>query len=209
VTDAVGSLTPLGAMLLALLREDDMHPYEMIRLLRQRHDDRLIAVTNGTVYHTISRLERRGFVDEVGVDRAGNRPERTTYTLTADGSAAVEDWVRRELPRVDHPVEFRIALAEAHNLERDEVVALLRRHRDALASECDLHRIGLAKARERRVPGQFLLEVERQELLLTTELAWIDGVIARIADPGFAWGADQVPQDHHLLYLAQRKAAQL
>lgn len=77
MTDAT-RLTPLGVMVLALLREDPMHPYEMIRLMRQRHDDRIIALTNGTVYHTVARLERLGLVSEVGVDREGNRPERTT-----------------------------------------------------------------------------------------------------------------------------------
>ena len=114
--DAVNRLTPLGVMLLALLREGDMHPYEMIRLLRQRHEDRLVTVTNGTVYHTVGRLARCELLTEVGIDRAGNRPERTTYTLTDRGRDAVTDWVRRELARIDRPGEFRVALAEAHNL---------------------------------------------------------------------------------------------
>ena len=110
-----------------------MHPYEMIRLMRQRRDDRLVAITNGTLYHTVGRLERAGLVTEVGIDRHGNRPERTTYALTS-GRARSSEWVRRELPRIDRPGEFRIALAEAHNLDRDEVIALLRTRRAALAA---------------------------------------------------------------------------
>lgn len=58
--DVVAGLTPLGVMVLALLRESDMHPYEMVRLLRARHDDRLITVTNGTLYHTVARLQQIG-----------------------------------------------------------------------------------------------------------------------------------------------------
>ncbi len=53
--DAVARLTPLGVVVLELLREDDMHPYEMIRPMRQRRDDRLVSLTNGTMYHTPSR----------------------------------------------------------------------------------------------------------------------------------------------------------
>ena len=105
-------------MVLALLGEGDMHPYEMIRLMRLRRDDRLVTITNGTLYHTVGRLERAGLLAEVGVDRDGNRPERTTYALTDGGPRAVGEWVRRELPRIDRPAEFRIALAEAHNLDR-------------------------------------------------------------------------------------------
>src|SRR6478735_4350293 len=125
--DPVDRLTPLGLMILALLAEGDMHPYEMIRLMRQRRDDRLVTITNGTLYHTVGRLERAGLIAEVGIDREGNRPERTTYTQTDLGREAVGEWVRRELARIDHPAEFRIALAEAHNLDRDEVDALLAR----------------------------------------------------------------------------------
>ena len=118
-------LTPLGVMLLALLHEGDMHPYEMIRLLRLRHDDRLVPVTNGTVYHTVGRLQKLGLLAEQGVDREGNRPERTTYRVTEAGRNMVPEWVRAELPRIDRPEQFRVALSEAHNLPPDEVVDLL------------------------------------------------------------------------------------
>ena len=62
--DAIDRLTPLGLMVLALLDEGDMHPYEMIRLLRIRRDDRLVPLTNGTMYHTVARLERAGLIAE-------------------------------------------------------------------------------------------------------------------------------------------------
>jgi DNA-binding PadR family transcriptional regulator len=152
--DVVGKLTPLGVMVLALLGEGNMHPYEMIRLMRFRRDDRLVAITNGTMYHTVARLERAGLLAEVGVDREGNRPERTTYTVTDAGAAAVTEWVRRELPRVDRPAEFRIALAEAHNLDRGEVTALLRARREARATNLEEIATGLRGAVAKGVPTQ-------------------------------------------------------
>jgi len=54
------ALTPLGVMVLALLREGDMHPYEMMRLLRHRREDRMVKLTNGTFYHTVARLSATG-----------------------------------------------------------------------------------------------------------------------------------------------------
>ncbi len=186
--DAVNRLTPLGVMLLALLREGDMHPYEMIRLLRQRHEDRLVTVTNGTVYHTVGRLARCELLTEVGIDRAGNRPERTTYTLTEHGRDAVTDWVRRELARIDRPGEFRVALAEAHNLPREEVVRLLTTRRAALRADHATHRDGLAKARLREIPEQYLIEVDRQATLLDAELRWTERLLARLTGAGLEWG---------------------
>jgi DNA-binding PadR family transcriptional regulator len=203
--DAVDRLTPLAVMVLALLDEGDMHPYEMIRLMRFRRDDRLVAITNGTMYHTVGRLEKAELVAEVGVDREGNRPERTTYAVTDAGRRAVTEWVRRELPRVDHPAEFRIALAEAHNLERPEVISLLRTHRDARAAAQAHIATGLGAAIAKGVPTQYLLELEREDSLLTADLEWLDHLIQRMEAEEFPWGSHEPSQR----YLDQRKAARL
>jgi len=206
VQDAVDRLTPLGLMVLALLGEGDMHPYEMMRLMRQRRDDRLVPIANGTFYHTVTRLERAGLVAEVGVDREGNRPDRTTYTLTPQGDQAVGEWVRRELARVDRPAEFRVALAEAHNLARDEVIALLRIRRGSLSAALVSLREGRAVAALKGVPEQFLLEVEREVLLQGADLAWLDALIERLEGHDFTWGSVTPPSPH---YLESRKAARL
>ncbi|MBN9211985.1 MAG: transcriptional regulator [Microbacterium sp. 71-36] len=187
-------LTPLAVMLLATLREGDMHPYELLRLLRERKDDRLVPLQKGTIYHTVARLERDGLLAEVGVDRDGNRPERTTYTLLEAGRLAVEEWVRAELPQIERPSDFRVALSEAHNLERDEVIALLDQRRALLVASVDEHHAGLADSAERGTPEQFLVELQRQSALLDAELAWQDALHARLADRSLAWGVAEIPE---------------
>lgn len=204
VKDAVDKLTPLGLMVLALLSEGDMHPYEMIRLMRIRRDERLVTITNGTMYHTVARLEKAGLLAEVGVDRDGNRPERTTYSVTDAGTRAVAEWLRRELVRTDHPAHFRIALAEAHNLPREEVVDLLRTRRTALADSLTEHRTGLDRALAKGVPPQYLLELERESALLASDLDWLDQLIPRIERAELPWENDGPPTER---YLEQRKAA--
>jgi DNA-binding PadR family transcriptional regulator len=186
-------LTPLAVMILALLSEGEMHPYEMMRLLRKRRDERLVRIQNGTFYHTVARLEREGLLAEVGIDRDGNRPERTTYRLTDAGGAAVLEWVRRELPQIERVTEFRVALAEAHNLARDEVIDLLAQRRIQLAAARDEHAAGLSGAAHRGVPDQFLVEVQRQSALLDAELAWQDALTARLADGSLPWGLAEIP----------------
>lgn len=199
-------LTPMGVMILALLREGDMHPYEMVRLMRARRDERLLTITNGTLYHTVARLQRAGLIDEVGIDREGNRPERTTYTLADAGADALVDWLRRELSVIDRPAEFRIALAEAHNLERGEVIECLCSRRSALAEGHALHRDGLIGARRTGAPEQVLVEFERQEVLLDAELRWLDSLLERLEAEAFPWGPTSFENTDR--YLAQRKAAQ-
>lgn len=196
----------MSVMILALLSEGDMHPYEMARLLRLRRDDRLLKITNGTLYHSVARLLEQGLIDEVGVDREGNRPERTTYTLTPVGSDAVLAWVRRELPATEHPTQFRVALAEAHNLDREEVIDLLRIRVVALDDELQFHRAGIEGALAKGVPPQFLLELERQQALLDAELKWMHSLINRLQADEIPWGPAGFEDSDR--YRAQRKAAQ-
>ncbi|MFV9424151.1 PadR family transcriptional regulator [Microbacterium sp. S1037] len=187
-------LTPIAVMILATLREADMHTYELVRLLKERRDDRLVPLQKGTIYHTVARLERDGLLAEVGVDREGNRPERTTYTLLDAGRQAVENWVRAELPQIDRQSDFRVALSEAHNLERDEVVALLDQRRTMLEASIAEHRAGLESAADRDTPEQFLVELQRQAALLDAELAWQDSLRARLVDRTLPWGVAEIPE---------------
>lgn len=187
-------LTPTAVMILATLREADMHTYELVRLLKERRDDRLVPLQKGTIYHTVARLERDGLLAEVGVDRHGNRPERTTYTLQDAGRQAVEEWVRAELPQIDRQSDFRVALSEAHNLERDEVVALLDQRRAMLEASIAEYRAGLEEAATRDTPEQFLVEVQRQAALLDAELAWQDSLRARLVDRTLPWGVAEIPE---------------
>ena len=196
------ALTSLGVMVLALLSEGEMHPYEMARLLRARRDDRIIPISNGTLYHTVSRLHAHELLEEVGVDRDGNRPERTTYAVTPAGTDAVRDWVRRELGGSRRQTPFRVALAEAHNIDRAEAVDLLTQRVALLRQELDTIGVALDGAATRGVLEQYVLEASRHRILLQAEVDWLDTLIPRIAFPDFAWG----PDPDHLL--AKRKARQ-
>ena len=205
MTDAVERLTPLGLMVLALLDEDDMHAYEMLRLMRARNHSRIVALTQGTLYHTVARLERHGMIAELGVDRAGNRPERTVYRLSDAGAVALREWVRRELPRADRPDRFAVALAEAHNLPRDDVIALLGQRRDAVARRLAEHLERREQVLAAGVLPQFLLHAEREDALAAADLDWLDAAIDRIRRPDLVWGVADIPPTDR--YLAQREAA--
>src|SRR5690606_2733971 len=112
---------------------------------------------NGTLYHCVNRMLEWRLIDRVGTDREGNRPERTTYTLTEAGADAMIAWVRGELGRIDRPAPFRVALAEAHNLTRTEVRELISARRAALVDELAAIDAALSGPHGRDVLPQFLV----------------------------------------------------
>jgi DNA-binding PadR family transcriptional regulator len=82
---AAAKLTPLGIAVLELLHEKPMHPYEMTTLMRERYVDTRVNVKAGSLYHTVERLHRSGFIEVVDTQRDGRRPERTVYGMTQTG----------------------------------------------------------------------------------------------------------------------------
>ncbi|WP_439376718.1 helix-turn-helix transcriptional regulator [Amycolatopsis lexingtonensis] len=82
---ASAKLTPLGIAVLELLHEKPMHPYEMAQLMRERYVNTRVNVKAGSLYHTVERLRRDGFIEVVDTQRDGKRPERTVYGMTQTG----------------------------------------------------------------------------------------------------------------------------
>src|SRR3982074_1168169 len=102
---------------LSLLRERDMHPYEMQRQMHIRHTDDLLALKRGSLYHAINQLQRDRLIEPVETSRAGRWPERTIYRITADGEEELVTWLRDLLSSpVREPLQFTAALAHVLHL---------------------------------------------------------------------------------------------
>ena len=81
------ALTTLG-----LLSEQPCHPYEIQRLLRERHKSYAVGKTR-TLYRAIEELEAAGYIEPLETSREGRRPERTVYRITPEGSEELENWL--------------------------------------------------------------------------------------------------------------------
>ena len=59
---------------LCTLREAPMHPYEILRLLKERHKEEVLVLKRGSLYHAIERLLAAGHIEELDTRRNGRRP---------------------------------------------------------------------------------------------------------------------------------------
>ncbi|MDP5227911.1 MULTISPECIES: PadR family transcriptional regulator [Arthrobacter] len=175
------SLTPLSLAALGLLREKPRHPYEMYQTLVFRGEDRIVKVRPGTLYHSVARLAEQGFVEEDGVERDGNRPERTVYRITLAGvealGAALEEMLG-ESGTTFPP--FPLALAEAHSLPAGRVVEKLGNRIQGLHERLAEYELLRNAALEREVPRAFWIVVEYQQHLLEAEADWLSGLVEEI-----------------------------
>lgn len=181
-------LTPLGISALSLLVEEPMHPYEMYQLLMARHEDRLVKVRPGTLYHAVGRLEERGLVETAGTDREGNRPERTTYRITPAGREAMTARLQDMLaePVNEYP-SFPLAVAEAYNLPAAVVLELLDRRLVLLQGQLEFLQKGEAAVLKKDVARKYWIDLEYQQTMLRSEMGWIRSLQDQLRSGELPW----------------------
>lgn len=184
----MGELTPLAISALALLNEKPMHPYEMYRLLVERREDRIVKVRPGSLYHTVERLAEAELVRSTGTDREGNRPERTTYAITARGKRALTKRIAELLhtPLNEYP-SFPVALGESHNLDATAVIKHLAQRAAELQTTLDELQQLIGYAREHDIPEAYWLATEYLHAMTTTERDWINRLASRIESKDLPW----------------------
>jgi len=180
---------------LATLRERAMHPYEMQRLLRERHKDDVLVLKRGSLYQAIARLEGEGAIAAVRTSRAGNRPERTTYRITPEGNARLVEWIDGVIER---PVRERSAflggLSFLVHLDRREALAALRRRAELLEQDVAELDARLADATP-RIGRIHVLESEYARVMRSAELAWVKQLVADVAARRLAWNLTEMLQE--------------
>ncbi|RJO80384.1 PadR family transcriptional regulator [Nocardia panacis] len=182
------AVTPLALVVLGLLEEQSMHPYEMYQLIIARQEDELVKVRPGSLYHTVARLADQGYVQAEGVEREGNRPERTTYRITEQGRAAMRQRVADILrePTNEFPA-FPVGLAESHNLPKEDVLALLRERVQALEARYAQINAAGESAVARAVPRRYWIVLPYLRATIGAELDWLRRFAHEVDSGGIEW----------------------
>ncbi|HKF16753.1 MAG TPA: PadR family transcriptional regulator [Candidatus Dormibacteraeota bacterium] len=180
--------TPLTLAVLNLLSERAMHPYEMKTLMRERGHDAVIKLKGGSVYDTVERLQRLGFIDTVETSREGRRPERTVYAINEAGRDELKAWLRDMVARPvnDYP-QFAAALAFVVGLEDcQEVISELTRRAVALEAQIAADDTMLRSMAETGIPRIFGIELEYARAMRRAEMEWVRGLIQELKE-GDLW----------------------
>ena len=157
---------------LALLAVGPAHGYELRQAFEERFGGLLPPINAGQIYTTLGRLERDGLVSADDVAQNG-RPNKRVYELTADGRAALAEWVAAPAPGARLKDEFFIKLVLAGLAGVADPKALIeRQRREYLQSLRDLDR--LAAERHGGDDPTAELLIEGAALHLQADLQWLD-----------------------------------
>jgi len=187
MAEALGIQNLWEVAVLALLRERRMHPYEMQRLLRERHKDELLVLRRGSLYHAIGRLLKLGLIDAAETTRSGRRPERTVYRIKAAGRKALTVWIGGAISTPVHErSEFMAAISFLVHLTPADAIPKLEKRAGALERRiADLE----AKVSELApMAGRInLIESEYLCAMWKAELKWVRSLVAELSSASFRW----------------------
>ena len=180
--------TPLALAVLSLLLEEPMHPYEMKARMQERGHDQVIKIKGASVYDTVERLNRLGFIQPVETNREGRRPERTIYSLTDAGREELLAWLRELISRPVHEYpQFAAALAFMVGVgSHKEVISLLEWRIAALEAQIATSDKLLRHTVDHSIPRIFLIEEEYAQAIRQAEVGFVRGLIADL-EAGGLW----------------------
>jgi DNA-binding PadR family transcriptional regulator len=185
---ARGSSDYVAFVVLGLLCEAPRHPYDLQRVMRERHKD-FAADRTRALYRAVERLARDGLIEAVETNREGRRPERTVYAATEYGREEFESWLLEllERPAVEWPA-LLIAIDMVAYLPPLAIAEALQGRTVSLESA-----IGGIDAAQRALrenlamPRVITLELELARALRQAELDWVRSVIADLRSGALAW----------------------
>jgi len=183
-------------MVLVLLAEAPMHPYEMQRVMQARGKDNVVRVQRGSLYPAVERLAAAGLVEPIETERAGRRPERTVYRITEDGLETAELWLSTMLREVRNEfTDFPAALSFMPLLSAPDARAELTARLVSLNKGIAAIKSVTEDLNERfRLPRLFLIDTEYQLVMLQAEFEWVSSVVDDIVAGRLSWDADQIRQ---------------
>ena len=145
------------------------------------------SATQSHIYKELDGLEERDLVALRAIEQEG-KPDRKEFSLTAEGRAALFEWLAAPLPLERIRAGWLIQIFFAHHLSNEQIVNLLRARRAALAEKmAELEQVdGIIQQRKagrgaerERTAAMWQATLSYGHAHYQAELNWLDGMIQR------------------------------
>jgi DNA-binding PadR family transcriptional regulator len=194
---------------LALLSEQPSHPYEIQRMLRERHKSYAVGKTRA-LYRAIDELDHAGYIEPLETSREGRRPERTVYRITGEGREELENWLADLLatPVVETPV-FSVAVGLLACVTQERAAAALAGRQVALRAKLLSLEATLRLAQDDLgLPRLVLLELEHAMALASAELDWVHRISGDMQSGALIWNEELIRAHFAAMHAAEAERRQ-
>jgi DNA-binding PadR family transcriptional regulator len=176
----------LDLAILGLLHESPMHGYELRKQLVTKLGAFRAAISYGSLYPTLRRLQTDGWITEEPAADCGTDPEvpvltsrrgRVVYKITAEGKERFQALLVQAGPETYEDNGFGVHFAFFARTDQDTRLRILEGRRRKVEERREGMRESLARAAERL--DAYTLELQRHGLdACEREVRWLEELIA-------------------------------
>ena len=125
-------LSKSATMIMGLINNSPFNAYEIIKQLQWMNIKYWYNIADSTVYATIKSLEKKGYISGT-VEKEGNMPDKTIYSLTAQGKTELRNTLNHSIVTFDYDTNtFSIAAFFMDFFDAAEQKQLLKKRLDNL-----------------------------------------------------------------------------
>ncbi|MGI8483451.1 MAG: PadR family transcriptional regulator [Thermomicrobiales bacterium] len=133
-----GRFSPAEYALLGLLAvaqsEAGVHGYDLGRRFQDGPLAEIIRLEPGMLYHYLKKLAKTGNLT-TSIEHQSSRPDRQDHTLTEDGMAVLENWLKEPVRATrDIRLEFLLKLYFARRIDPDQAQRLVQEQRAVISA---------------------------------------------------------------------------
>jgi DNA-binding PadR family transcriptional regulator len=171
----------LELAILGLLQETPMHGYELRKELATKLGTIRAAISYGTLYPTLKRLQTTGWITETAADASvvppmTSRRGRVVYKITAEGKERFADLLAQTGPETYDDAGFGVHFAFFSRTDRATRLRILEGRRRRIEERREGLREVLARAAGRL--DAYTLELQRHGLdACEREVRWLEELI--------------------------------
>ncbi len=176
----------LELAILGLLQESPMHGYELRKQLTAKLGAIRAAISYGSLYPTLRRLQSHGWITEetgpvpaaeAAVPALTSRRSRVVYKITADGKEHFQELLAQVGPETYEDAAFGVHFAFFARTDQDTRLRILEGRRRKVEERREGLRDALTRAAERI--DAYTLELQRHGLdACEREVRWLEELIA-------------------------------
>ncbi len=176
-TEKAEKLSAVNLLIMGMLMDRPMSPYEMARIVETQHIGRLVKISSPSVYKNIKELHRAGYL-EAERAKTGDMPEKKVYSITRKGKTyflRLMNYYSSNLSA--HYFDFNAFLANIDKVDKKTGLAMLERLREQIYELKAWIVNHEQEAREKKVYFAGRAIIKQYRMIVYTLIAWIEEVI--------------------------------
>lgn len=166
-------------LVLGLLMEKDLHPYEIRQTIKTRNWEQTFRIKDGSLYYAVDQLRQDGLIEvaETIPVPGDNRPDKTVYRITESGKSQLLDMIYAQMSQnfyPQHPLFITLPFVRHTDLTRVE--ELVGKQLEACLGRIS-HLESVLDIKKEKLPRGSIFMIEGVLRFYKTEKEWLEDML--------------------------------